>query len=349
MPDKRREGSVSISGDGCNTTEISCEQANGEFPARKDKHVVDGSFVVSNSNVGPKVVDEPRDILILQPISAPSNPFAVVNTLNLQVSSMSDLTREQLRAALRATGEEPPASWTKSELRLRLQEITGADLGQTIKKLNQGPPSEYQTWLRQLNQAKVRKALLQKFVSEKLKLTNVDNMTIPQLELAGLRKIYEISKPHPTDPMGFGKYSYKSYEQVMAENLGYCEWAKKTVSEGPDRCDPKLARFTRWLEMVNQEELVPEKNLFAKFKGPTKSNKKEASSSQASASSSQPSSIEAKMETMINMMTELQGEVEKIKEDQKPRKKGPSAREVESDASSFQWSRRPTRSEEWQL
>ena len=61
MPDKRREGSVSISGVGSNATEISCEQANGEFPARKDMHVidgVDGRSVVSSSKAYPKAVDD---------------------------------------------------------------------------------------------------------------------------------------------------------------------------------------------------------------------------------------------------------------------------------------------------
>ena len=75
--------------------------------------------------------------------------------------------------------------------------------------------------------------------------------------------------------------------------------------------------------------------MFAKLKTSVKGLKQEASSSHASTSKDKLSSIEAKMETMIHMMTELQGEVEKIKEEQKPRKKGPKARDSETDTVDF--------------
>ena len=96
----------------------------------------------------------------------------------------------------------------------------------------------------------MHKALLQKFVCEKVKITYVDHMTIAQLELVGLRKIYEITKAHPTDPVGFGKYCSKTYEQVLNEDSGYCEWIKKTAAENQEQSDPKLRRFSQWLEAV---------------------------------------------------------------------------------------------------
>ncbi|CAE7511973.1 unnamed protein product, partial [Symbiodinium pilosum] len=228
---------------------------------------------------------------------------------------MSDLTRDQLRAALKAMGEEPPIAWTKMELRFRLQEITGEDLSLSYKKLSQGPPSEYQEWLRQLKQAKTKKATLQKFVSDKLKLTNVDNMTIAQLEIHALRKIYEIAKPHHSDPLGFGKHGSKSYLTVQEEERGYCSWISKTAREDPNGCDPRLLRFSQWLEMCNKEEMIPEDRSVTKIKVPAQAMK--------------PPKREATAEDPAS-------EVDKMKEEQKPRKKGTKPREPESDTSSYQ-------------
>ena len=251
---------------------------------------------------------------------------------------MADLTREQLRAALGAMGETPPAAWTKMELRLRLQEITGEDLSLSYKKLTQGPPSEYQEWLRLLKQAKTKKAQLQKFVTEKLKLTNIDNMTIAQLEIHALRKIYEISKPHHSDPLGFGKFSAKTYFEVMTTEPGYCSWIKETAIEG--QCDPRLLRFHQWLELTNNEEMISEDKTRSKIKVPPRgfkdTKKVEAPVEATSSSSNSQTSLESKLDAMMSMMASLKGEVDQMKEDQMPRKKGAKPRGYESEASSFQ-------------
>ena len=276
-----------------------------------------------------------------QPISDQSPLCFPVVATSPETHNMADLTREQLRAALRATGEEPPAAWTKMELRFRLQEITGEDLSRSYKKLSQGPPSEYQEWLRLLKQAKARKATLQQFVGERLKLTNVDRMTMAQLEIHALRKIYEISKPHPSDPMGFGKYSTKTYLEVLQEDQGYCNWIRKTAAKGQKTCDLHLLRFNQWLEITDKEEMIPEDKPITRLrvpphvpKAPTK---KDMPTTPASSSTSPgPTSLENKMDAMLTMMENLKGEVDKIKEEQKPRKKGAKNRDSESEASSFQ-------------
>ena len=348
-PDKRREGSVSKSGLGCNTAENSCEpHVNVSFKAERNvpqgssqgcQGVRNGGFVSSSSFESPdKQVRQEDPDRVSNPAANHSSglPSAVF-------CSDSSLDPPHVRPDPRTAPSSTSSSWRRATDRVD-EDGASFEASRSHRRgsqpLLQGPPSEYQEWLRLLKQAKTKKVTLQKFVGEKLKLTNVDHMTVAQLELQALRKIYEIAKPHRTDPIGFGKFSAKTYSEVMEEDKGYCNWIQKTAAENPTGCDPRLLRFSQWLEINSKEELIPEDQAPSKIKVPVSLSKatKKGSSSEATSSSPTTSttSRETKMETMMAMMSDIKGEVDKIKEEQKPRKKGAKARDSESEASNFQ-------------
>ena len=152
---------------------------------------------------------------------------------------MSDLNREQLRKALLAMGEQAPTTWTKVELKLRLQELTGEDMSKTSRQLGRAEESEYQRWYKKLRKAMgKRKADLCSFVETELGLTNVDNFSVSRLEIVALQRIMEISKPDGSDPLGFGKHSTETYQQVHAKDPGYCKWVCQTAAENGQTSDP---------------------------------------------------------------------------------------------------------------
>ena len=66
------------------------------------------------------------------------------------------------------------------------------------------------------------------------------------LKRAAISKIYQISECHPMDPVGFGKHSSLTYQEVAQQHPGYCDWVTKTAMEG-DSC-LLLQRLATWLE-----------------------------------------------------------------------------------------------------
>ena len=93
---------------------------------------------------------------------------------------MADLTGDQLRGMLRSKGEEPPRSWTKVELRMRLEEMTGEDM--TSKEPLKSDKSAYEKLVVQLNAASRRKADLIGYCRGQLKMGNLDSFTIPRIQ-----------------------------------------------------------------------------------------------------------------------------------------------------------------------
>ena len=233
-------------------------------------------------------------------------------------------------AALRAAGEEPPISWTNVELRLRLAEVTGEDMSKTSRQLQIDDRSEYSILMKEMRKAANKKKVdLQKFVTEQLRLTNVEGFTVARLELAAVERILEVTTPHATDPVGFGRNAAKTYQQTLVSDPQYCQWVKETAKT--EMCNPRLSRFAKWLTSLDRDEMIPEKSTSLKTVALTKGYQQRGVSSQSThkpeepaspATSSSTAGLESKMETMMKMMTQLQQEVNNMKGEKLPRKKG---------------------------
>ncbi|CAE7714347.1 RE1 [Symbiodinium sp. KB8] len=170
---------------------------------------------------------------------------------------MSDMNREELVEALAKLGVEAPRGWTKIEMQLRLEQITGQDMAEKIKpKTNKGK-SPFQEMVTKLNQASRRKSVLLEFVTNELRMSNMDGYTIDRIKMAAIRRIYDVVEAHDSDQLGFGKHSAKSYAEVWTTDPGYCNWVRNTAKEPGNHCDPRLSRFAKWLAHQDEMELKP--------------------------------------------------------------------------------------------
>ena len=59
--------------------------------------------------------------------------------------------------------------------------------------------------------------------------------------------IYKKAEPRGTDYVGFGKFSSRTYSEVLGEALSYADWVVKTAAES-DTADPKLVRLAQWIQ-----------------------------------------------------------------------------------------------------
>ena len=178
--------------------------------------------------------------------------------LHFEHLAMSDLSREELIEALTKAGVEVPRKWTKIEMQLRLEQITGQDMAEKVKPKAAKEKSQYQQQMvTKLNQASRRKNLLVEFVEKELRMTNMSGYTIDRIKMMAMRRIYDLVPAHSSDALGFGKYSASTYEEVWTTDPGYCTWAKNTVAEPNSTCDPRLIRFAPWLVQQDEMELKP--------------------------------------------------------------------------------------------
>ena len=156
-------------------------------------------------------------------------------------SAMSSITVPKLREVLAEHGETAPKQWTRMELLQRVEEVTGVDYTRPKK----AEKSDYQQYVTALNKAAGRKADLQKYCQEVLKMEVNVNYTIPQLHKEALSVVYGLSRPDPSDLVGFGRHSQLTYATLKAEHDQYCQWAVQTAREG--QCNPRLRRLAGWL------------------------------------------------------------------------------------------------------
>ena len=142
------------------------------------------------------------------------------------LAMVSKMRREELAKAIQEYGETPPKSWTVAELRTRLAQLHDEH------SVVPGKPAQtdLRKWVIKLNVASKKKATLQEFCLG-LKIPLTMNETIAQLQKVAMTRIYEISHPDPTDPVGFGKASSLSYEEVKLD-VNYCAWVLKTLGGG---------------------------------------------------------------------------------------------------------------------
>ena len=146
-------------------------------------------------------------------------------------------------------GEQPPQKWTCAELKVRLMEL---EEEKGIQRNRGRAYTNLQMWTIRLNEAAKRKEDLKIFLREELSVAVNNNSTIAQLTKQGMEKIYVITTPSGSDPMGFGENSNMTYEEVKTQRADYCRWAIKTAKEGATGV--RLGRFVRRLEMGDQDK-----------------------------------------------------------------------------------------------
>ncbi|CAE7825661.1 GIP [Symbiodinium sp. CCMP2592] len=253
-----------------------------------------------------------------------------------------DLNLEDLRKALRDLGEDPSPSWTKVELRYRLQELTGKDTSINVKT----PAKDTSPMLglvKKLNAASRKKQDLVTFCRDEISMdmSGLENKTIAQLQMLAMKQISSHTAPHPTDLLGFGKHVRRTYLDVAQNEKEYCSWVKTTAEENPHNSDPRLRRFARWLQLQEDCEILPEvapkKDFTTQFR-PAARNSSTKKSTEATNSASASSSSEAMnqqmMATMFEMIKDLRGEIAELK-GEPVRKKGvkPEESGTETDGS----------------
>lgn len=245
--------------------------------------------------------------------------------------SIASLKKPELIQALRDLGEEPPASWKVTGLRVRLMEL---EEEQGITRHSGKVKTDLQGWVLKLNAAAKKKSNLQGFCQTELGLTVSMNETIVQLQKAAMERIYLVSKIDSTDPVGFGTHASLSYQEVQQQYPEYCQWVMKTAAEGQH--NPRLGRLARWIQQnpYNPEEtknMVKEITPKSKAKGGGKSGypprmastpHKEETFTETASSSSTAVLLQTQqmMTEMMKAVGTLKEEVEQLKED-RPRKK----------------------------
>ena len=219
------------------------------------------------------------------------------------------LNKAQLREELVSLGENPPASWSKLELRARLQEIR---LEEGIETVHGKPRSRLEVMMKDLNVASKKKELLVKFVQEKLDMTVGSNDSITTLQSKGVKKIYELVAPAPTDPLGFGKHADLTYSEVMLNIPDYCTWIKDTAKQNPVGSDYRLRRFAGWLE---ENQAAGTGSSWTMTRTPQARTKEAPSLPRASTPSRASASREdqRKMEVMMETIQSLKKEIAEMK------------------------------------
>jgi hypothetical protein len=209
--------------------------------------------------------------------------------------------------ALRDLGEEPPAKWGLTELKVRLLELE-QELGVSSQKRQITP---LQQMTRALNKASTKKANLQQFCEE-LGMSNVSNSTITQLQKSAMDRIYMQSKADVSDPVGFGTHSAMSYGEIAQSQVEYCQWVVATAQEG--QCSHRLTRLANWLEQ-NPDQMGNSTNKQGnKYKTePKVKAAPRAASSQGSVGSNDTAVLLGAMTKIMTQMENMQEEMDELR------------------------------------
>ena len=234
------------------------------------------------------------------------------------MTTIHKMRRSELIQAIEDYGENPPAKWTMPELRTRLallREEHGWDG-------NKQEVTDLRKWVIQLNLASKKKGHLQDFC-QKIGVHMTKNETILQLQKMAMIKIYEISTPHMSDPVGFGKAASLTYEEV-SHDADYCQWVVKTWEEG-STC-PQLSRLAKWLQSDKKDTTNQQEDAPMKVKEPpvtqakSKSKPKKSAETQSVSSNASSQAILEAMNVMMGALQELKSDVADL-QNQRPRKK----------------------------
>ena len=223
------------------------------------------------------------------------------------------MNRAEMVAELAEYRVMAPKEWTIHELEYHLHEHRTQEGIQVKKGKSQTSLREHMT---ALNVAARKKQDLQDHLVQHLKMPPMPNATIMDLKRAAISKIYQISECHPMDPVGFGKHSSLTYQEVAQQHPGYCDWVTKTAMEG-DSC-LLLQRLATWLEQRTVANPV-------KVVSPGPKNKKVTTE----ATSSVETQTLQMLASMGQMLNQLKGEVDSLKEE-RPRKAPAVSMDAES-------------------
>ena len=125
---------------------------------------------------------------------------------------MSRMNKEDYIQELRALGEEAPLSWTIPEIKLRILEIKEENGMPTQKMGKKSTP--FRILVIAMNKCK-KKAELQEFARETMKVHVNLNDAIQELQKKCLRRIYETTPATGMDPVGFGQHCSLTYCMVF--------------------------------------------------------------------------------------------------------------------------------------
>jgi len=234
--------------------------------------------------------------------------------------SLTQLSLGELRQRLLSHGETAPRSWGKSHITLRLAEIEGTNL--------QGPVKE-KSPLRQLeiriNQASRRKSDLQQLAQE-IGLEITGNETIAVLKARSMDQASRLTPGHFLDPVGFGKYSDKTYGEVMAMDSQYCQWVLVTAKEG-ESC-ARLQRLAFWLQehKNNDAPMIPAAKTSNKQKkvGTAQGSKMEIKTNEeivSQGASSSNAEMQQSIQQLMGAVKSLATELESVRQENKESKR----------------------------
>ena len=209
--------------------------------------------------------------------------------------TMGNMTKAELVHALQELGEEPPASWTKVELKSRLMDLE-TEMG--IKRGGQKGPTPLQVWVTKLNMVNKKRGTLRTFLVEELGGTAPDSATKDQLNKIALDYIYDRAEVCGSDPVGVGQHAAKTYQEVKIMEPEYCIWVKTTAQ---DSGSIRLLRLAKWLESPAAPPTLRRRE-------------------RGSGSGSQEPETRVAMQQILVAVRNLQTEVESMKEE-RPRKK----------------------------
>ena len=255
------------------------------------------------------------------------------------------MTKEQLRQeiAVLTSGEDPPSTWSKTELKCRLA-VLREENGMTVSGRGQSK-TPLQQAISKLNTASKNKSNLRKHLREAMGISVDDNETMLQMQKKGVAYLYENVMVVDGDVVGFGRHAALTYLEVVTEYPRYTAWVKQTAREEKECC-PQLRRLATWIEQTeNGKSVTTTKSVPALQEPPP-----EVSSSASQGTSrripprperhnSQPKSAEDTkvMSQLLETMKEIKEEVAELR-GERPRKKEKDGNESSKDSlqTSFQ-------------
>ena len=224
---------------------------------------------------------------------------------------MDRLSRPELILHLRALGEEAPDGWTKLEVKQRIAEI--AENNPSLAAVPSGK-TDLEAWMSRLNKASRKKNELRTFCEKDLNLVIGDSDTIAVTQRKATSKIMEVSEPQGTDYVGFGKLSTKTYSEAYHYDRSYCEWVKTTYKEGD--CCPRLARFGRWLDTLEETKTDPPLVHVVRPKSrASKGQVKTATAIPEPSASSSSAAPSAAMEAQNNLLLQMANTIKDLQEE----------------------------------
>ena len=144
-------------------------------------------------------------------------------------------SKAELTEKLWELGETVPASWTRSQIHIRLEEI---------KAERQTPEdTKFLDLEKEFKAAQKNKSLLIS-LGQRLSVTLTGNETKIQLITKISEKVMSFKPSRGTDLMEFGQFSEMTYQGVMNNHADYAQWCMTMMKEGQTHW--KLTRFATW-------------------------------------------------------------------------------------------------------